>query len=132
VEYTDRQMFGCIYMDRSDKRNCYCFQWDEFSISSYPDERSSPGEAMQTAAKRALEEIDIRSKGIGGNVTEDKIVMMSRISQVSTGLEYKIPQTDVLLCRSVNQSYSLRSSLFLIELHGSNSLTFYNRSSSSR
>jgi hypothetical protein len=54
---------------------------------------------MHVAAKRALEEIDIRSKGIGGNVTGDKNAVMSRISHVSTQLDYEILQT--LFCAGV-------------------------------
>jgi hypothetical protein len=68
------------------------FQVDDFSISSYPDEQSSPGEAMQIAAKQALKELDLQNKGIGGNVTGDKNVIMSRISRVSTLLDYEIMQ----------------------------------------
>jgi hypothetical protein len=82
-------------MDTSDEGKRYCFQVDDFSISSYPDERSLPEEAMHIAAKRALEEIDIRSKGTGGRVTEDKNVVMSRISHVSTQLDYEIPKTSI-------------------------------------
>jgi hypothetical protein len=45
---------------------------------------------MHLAAKRALEELDSRSKGIGGSAAQDKNTIMSRISHVSTRLDCEI------------------------------------------
>jgi hypothetical protein len=60
---------------------CY-FQIDDLSISSYPDERSTPDEAMNVVAKQALEELRNRSIKIDDSVTQDEHTIMKRISQV--------------------------------------------------
>jgi hypothetical protein len=80
---------------------------------------------MHIAAKRALEEIDIRSKGVGGNVTGDKNVIMWRISHVSTRLDYESLQTS--FSAGILISYSHQNSLFLIKLHGYADLRFIGR-----
>jgi hypothetical protein len=68
---------------------CY-FQIDDISISSYPDERSSPEEAMQLVAKQALEELRSHIRENGGDATQDESMIMTRISHVSTRLDYKV------------------------------------------
>ncbi|XP_069687013.1 tudor domain-containing protein 7 isoform X2 [Periplaneta americana] len=73
-----------------------CFvKIDEFRISSYPDERLSPASAMQLAAKRALEELKKLSSSVGGSATQDKNIIMSRISHIVGGHRSGIWSTQI-------------------------------------
>jgi hypothetical protein len=71
-----------ITLYRFNKRIFCYFQIDDLSISSYPDERSTPEEAMNVVAKQALEELRNRSIKIDDSVTQDEHTIMKRISQV--------------------------------------------------
>jgi hypothetical protein len=75
-----------------DKRVSCCFQVNDISISSYPDERSSPGEAMHLVAKQAVEELYSHIRETGGGGTQDENTIMTRILHVGTRLDYKIPR----------------------------------------
>ncbi|PSN45877.1 hypothetical protein C0J52_11031 [Blattella germanica] len=55
---------------------------DDFRISSYPDEKPTPEEAMQQAAKQALDELNKLSSVIGGSATQDENTIMSRVSHI--------------------------------------------------